>query len=83
MTDWVETECRKRIEDGEAKYGPWTAENFRLTNRNGVNEAIPELLDCINYLEMSYQRHEISISEFKYYEVILTDICERLKRRAT
>ena len=81
MTDWVETERRQRIEQGEAKYGKWTPENFRLTGRSGVNEAIPELLDSISYLEMAYALGEISAGEFKYYEAILTDLAERLKRR--
>ena len=83
MTDWVETERRKRIEDGESKYGKWTPENFRLTGRSGVNECLDELLDSISYLEMAYALGEISVSEFCYYELILTDLAERLKRRAT
>ena len=81
MNDWVETERNKRIEEGEAKYGKWTAENFRLTNRSGVNEAIPELLDSISYLEMAYSMGEISAGELQYYQMILTDLANRLKRR--
>lgn len=83
MTDWVEAERRKRIEEGEAKYGQWTAENFRLTGRSGVNETLYELLDAISYLEMSYSLGEISAGEFWYYQMILTDIADRLKRRVT
>ena len=83
MNDWVEQARLKRISEGEAKYGAWTSENFRSTGRSGINEAIPECLDMISYLEMAYMMKENSAGEFKYYEAILTDICERLKRRIT
>ena len=81
MTDWVETERKERIKQGEAKYGEWSVENFRLTGRSGVNEAIPELLDSISYLEMGYQLGEISAGEFQYYQMILTELAHRLDRR--
>jgi hypothetical protein len=81
MTDWIEAERLKRIAEGEAKYGAWTTENFRLTGRSGINESIPELLDAISYLEMGYALGEISVSEFCYYQWILTDIANRLDRR--
>jgi hypothetical protein len=83
LTDSVEVKRKERIRQGETKYGPWTPKNFKASGRTGIGEAIPEILDAISYLEMSYQLAEISIYEFKYYEAILTDICERLKRRVT
>ena len=83
MNDWVEQARLKRISEGEAKYGPWTAENFRLTGKSGVNEAIPECLDMISYLEMAYMMKEISAGEFQYYQAILTELADRLKRRVT
>ena len=81
MTDWVETERKKRAAEAEPKYGPPTAQNLRLTGRTGINEAIPELLDAINYCEWAYGLGEISAGEFQYYQMILTDLAERLKRR--
>lgn len=81
MTDWIEAERLQRIAEGEAKYGPWTAENFRLTGRGGVNEAIPELLDSLSYLEMGYQLGEMTAAELNYDRWILTNMLERLDRK--
>ena len=79
--DWVFKERKERIKAGEAKYGPWSATAFKLTRRTGLNEATEELLDAINYLEMSLLVDEISRKEFLHYETILTEIAERLRSK--
>lgn len=83
MTDWVETERRKRIEEGEAKYGPFTYGNFRATGRTGLGEALPEALDIINYYEIAYLGGEISAGEYQYHKAIQEGEAEWIKRRVT
>ena len=57
--DWI-TKLRKTRISGkyEKKYGPWTPENFK--DRNPISEAEDELIDCLNYLEMSEMKGVIS-----------------------
>lgn len=57
--DWISQLRKQRISGKyEEQYGPWTPENFR--GRNPVSEAVDELVDALNYIDMAQQMGKIS-----------------------
>ena len=59
-TTWIDLLRRQRVKMGEAKYGPFTKENFTQSGRDSMAEGIDELVDYLNYRFMSYKEGKIS-----------------------
>ncbi len=50
LNDWIDEEKRLRMVKGEMKHGPL---NLETDPRNFIQEGVEELLDCLNYIELS------------------------------
>jgi hypothetical protein len=82
LKGWIEKKRQERIARGDAKKGPWTAENFLATGRSGLGELIPELIDSINYAEMAWKIGEISEGFYLWLKSTFVDLILRIDLEA-